>query len=398
MGKVLSSSLIRKYPVAVRALVAIGIILLAIASCNALVATKPEKPLQPSREQVWTVEQAVIHFENAYPHKSAFGHVRAARKSGLSFNISGEVVGIADHFKNGAFVRKGDELARLETDLRVLDRDEIKVRLAASETNTAELAKQLELREAQYVRMQSMNAASIASQSSLDEVSLALSIARNALEQSRSSRAQLTLALKRAEKNLADAVLRAPYDGILSKVTIGLGVVLTTGAPVAEFTDINSLEASFVVPSEIFADQARLIGTPISVIWKAGGKNIKTQEAIIKRAEGNVDTVDGGGRLYASMPPAVGDLPPIPEGAFVEVSYSSGLLENVAKVPEAALNSDDGAVYVITDGRAERRSIQVIQKSDGAAFIRGDIANGEQIVATRLPGLGEGMRVSSVTP
>ena len=68
----------------IKAFVALGILILGISAYNYLVATKPEKPLQPRLEKVWTVEVATIDFQVAFPKKSSFGQVEASRKSRLN--------------------------------------------------------------------------------------------------------------------------------------------------------------------------------------------------------------------------------------------------------------------------------------------------------------------------
>jgi hypothetical protein len=136
----------------------------------------------------------------------------------------------------------------------------------------------------------------------------------------------------------------------------------------------------------------------VEIIWRSGGREIKTVTADIDRAEGNVAVGQGGGRLYADIP--VGDDGNwiIPEGAFVEIIYSSGRVENVAQLPEAALY-DDNSVFVIKNNRTIRRQVEVVQKSDGLVYVRGDIDAGDQVVATRLPALGDGILVKpSVKP
>src|SRR5210317_603353 len=85
------------------------ILIFGYVGFNYLVATKPEKPLQPRNEQVWTVKTAVVNFKAAYPVKSSFGQVEASRKSALNFNISGEVETVAEVFRNGNTVSKGVE-------------------------------------------------------------------------------------------------------------------------------------------------------------------------------------------------------------------------------------------------------------------------------------------------
>jgi len=368
------------------------ILIFGYVGFNYLVATKPEKPLQPRNEQVWTVKTAVVNFKAAYPEKSSFGQVEASRKSALNFNISGVVETVAEVFRNGNTVSKGVELARLDRDLLLIAKQEIMVQLDANKTNIEELAIQLDLRQKNFERINQMQAAAVTSQANLDEARLALSMAKNALQQATQQKNQLELSLQRANKNLEDAVLRAPFDGIISNVQIGRGLVLSPGISVGSMTDISSLEASFVVPSDVFADTDLLIGSEVKVIWRSGGREIKTLMSKVERAEGNVAVGQGGGRLYADIP--VGDDGNwiIPEGAFVEIIYSSGRVENVAQLPEAALY-DDNSIFVIKNDRTDRRRVEVVQKSEGLVYVRGDINDGDVVVATRLPALGDGILV-----
>lgn len=375
-----------------KAFVALGILILGFSSYNYLVATKPEKPLQPRLEKVWTVEVATIDFQVAFPKKSSFGQVEASRKSRLNFNIAGEVEAISDIFKNGGYVKKGQELARLDLDLLSIARDEIVIQLEANTSNITELAIQLDLRQKNYDRTRQMNVAAVASQANLDDAQLALSMAKNALEQAKRQQAQLELSLKRAKKNLSDAVLTAQFDGIVSSVNIGRGMVVSPAMAVGTITDLSSLEVSFVVPGDVFANAGELIGDPVNVVWRSGGRDITSIDATITRAEGVVQAGEGGGRLYAQVALSENGDWVIPEGAFVEVIYTSGQVDDVAVIPEAALY-DDNSVFVIIDGRTVRRLVEVIQKSDGLVFVRGNINKGEQVVATRLPALGDGILV-----
>ncbi|MAJ35275.1 MAG: hypothetical protein CBC12_07995, partial [Candidatus Puniceispirillum sp. TMED52] len=290
------------------------------------------------------------------------------------------------------YVKKGQELARLDRDLLIISRDEIAIQIEANKTNIAELAIQRELRQNSYERMRQMNVASVVSQANLDEAQLALSMAKNALEQAKRQQAQLDLSLKRANKQLSDAVLRAQFDGIVSAVQIGRGMVVSPAMAVGTITDLSSLEVSFVVPGDVFSRANALIGNAVNVVWRSGGREITSIEAPISRAEGNVQAGEGGGRLYAQI--ALSDTGDwiIPEGAFVEVIYSSGQVDDVAILPEAALY-DDNSVFVITNGRTARRVVEIIQKSDGLVYVRGNINEGEQVVATRLPALGDGILV-----
>ena len=176
------------------------------------------------------------------------------------------------------------------------------------------------MRQRQFDRVSEMKAAAVASDSRLDDANLALIMARNALDQSQSRLRQLRLSLKRAERNLRESMLTAPFDGMLSDVSVGEGRVVSSANPLGVLTDLSSLEVSFVVPAEVYAESTSLIGDPVSITWKAGGRSVETVNGRIERAEGGVTAAEGGGRLYAALPVPDGDgRTAIPEGAFVEV-------------------------------------------------------------------------------
>ena len=376
-------------------IVALGILASGYGGYNYLLATQEVIEPQPRRETVRQVETVTVKLGDARPVYTAFGTVLAARTADLRFSISGEVESIANIFRNGRFVRKGDRLAALDTELLTIARNEINEQISNEKRNIDSLETQLVLRQRQFDRVSEMKAAAVASDSRLDDANLALIMARNALDQSQSRLRQLRLSLKRAERNLRESMLTAPFDGMLSDVSIGEGRVVSSANPLAVLTDLSSLEVSFVVPAEVYAESASLIGDPVSITWKAGGRSVQTVNGQIERAEGGVTAAEGGGRLYAALPVPDGDgRTAIPEGAFVEVRLPTMLIEEVAVIPDVALFERD-TVYVIEDGRAVARKVNVINRSDSLLYIEGDLQNGDVVITTRLPGLGKGVRVEA---
>ena len=162
---------------------------------------------------------------------------------------------------------------------------------------------------------------------------------------------------------------------------------------VATLTDLSSLEVSFVVPADIYANVTNLIGQQVSLSWSSEGSVVSETTATITRAEVVVDRTEGGGRLYAELPDdAARSVPP---GAFVEVSYFGRVLTNVIELPEEALVGRD-QVFVIEQGRASQRQVVLLHRSPGLIWVRGDLKNGDKVIATRLPGIGNGLRVRTV--
>ncbi|MGC6484990.1 MAG: efflux RND transporter periplasmic adaptor subunit [Candidatus Puniceispirillales bacterium] len=377
-------------------LVAIMILLGGFGGYNYLLATQEEIKPQPRRETVRNVETVTVDLADARPVYTAFGTVSAARTADLRFSVSGEVETVSDQFRNGLFVRKGEELAALDTELLVIARNEIREQIAAEKRNIASLETQLVLRQRQFDRISEMQAASVAPDARVDDASLALTVARNALDQSQSRLRQYQLSLKRAERNLRESTLTAPFDGMLSAVSVARGQVIGAANPLGVLTDLSSLEVSFVVPAEVYAASHTLVGQQVSITWKAGGRSVETVNGSIERAEGGVTAAEGGGRLYAVLPQPEEGRSAIPQGAFVEVRLPTLLVENVAIVPDVALFERD-TVYVIEDGRAAPRKVDVISRSDGYLYLKGELRDGDIVITTRLPGLGKGVRVEAVS-
>ncbi len=223
-----------------------------------------------------------------------------------------------------------------------------------------------------------------------DAAELAVSGASNLLDQARARLAQLRVAARRHQKDIDDAVLTAPFDGTLSNVDLALGNQVTTAHLVAELTDLSRLEVSFVVPVSIYQNSEALIGRTVQLRWTSGNAASAELEAVISRSEIIVDRSEGGGRLYAELPEKAART--IPPGAFVEVLYVGQTFTNVMALPEEALFGTN-TIYVIENGRAKQRQVTVVHRSPGSVLVTGDVGEGAQIVATRLPGIGDRTRV-----
>ena len=46
--------------------------------------------------------------------------------------------------------------------------------------------------------------------------------------------------------------------------------------------------------------------------------------------------------------------------------------------------------------RSETRTIEVLARSEGLIYVRGDLRDGDKVITTRIPGLGDGVLVEAV--
>ena len=362
-----------------------------IALYNYLLSTKPVVEADIARPQIWTIKEFSVTNGAAQPVESAFGTVVASRQAELRFVVSGEVNWVSPSLLNGAKVKAGEILVKLDTARYQLALDELRVQIAGEMAQIASLEKQLGLREKTLARTKRMAAKNVVSDANLDDAELSVTVTESQLIAARSRLAQFQVAERSRLKDIEDSELKAPFAGTLSHVNIGLGQIASQSVPVVRITDPSSMEVPFVVKAEIYANAPALLGQTVEVIWQSGARDVAKAKAFISRANAELDKIDGGGRLYAEL--IDGEQSPIRPGAYVKVNFIGRSFDNVAIIPEEALFNDN-LVYVNIDGIAVSKQVEVVHRAPGEVYVTG-LSDGEVLIATRLPAIGDGVRVQS---
>ena len=364
-----------------------------MALYNYLIATKPQVASEPAAPQIWTVKDILVTNQDAQPVETAYGTVEASRVADIRFSVQGEVNWISPALRNGAKVKKGDELVRLDTTRYQLALDELLAQIAGEQAQSASLEKQLSLREKTLSRTKRMAEQNVVSDANLDEAELAVAVTESQLIASQSRIAQLRVAERARRKDIADSRLSAPFTGTLSQVNIGLGQIASSSVAIARITDQSQLEVPFVAKAEIYANAPQLLGQTVDVTWQSGARDVAVAKAYIARTNAQLDKIDGGGRLYAELiDPETSGIRP---GAFVKIAFIGRSFNNVATIPEEALFGGD-IVYMNENGTARTKSVEVVWRAPGEVYVRG-LADGTRLIATRLPGIGDGVKVRALS-
>ena len=363
---------------------------LFIAGFMYLQSTKPVVEPITLEEKEWSVKATPVSFSDAQPNFRAYSTVKAMRQANLQMAAIGKIEFVSPNLKDGAILKKGELLVRLDTTRQILALADTDAKIEAEKINIASLEKQTELRRKLVDRVQKMKIRNVATDASLDEAELSLVITENQVSQSIARLRALEILRKNQLKDIEDAELVAPFTGSLNNVTIALGQRVTGASSFGKLTEINSAEVPFIVPAEIFVNADRLLNSKVSVIWKSGDDNVATIPATIRRYQSQVNKSDGGGTVFAELDVETATF--IPVGAFVEVVYQGLDLEQVAVLPETALH-ENNQVYIVVNGRSVAKQVEIKHRSDGKIWISGDLEENDLIVSTRLPGLAAGMKV-----
>jgi multidrug efflux pump subunit AcrA (membrane-fusion protein) len=244
-----------------------------------------------------------------------------------------------------------------------------------------------------------------ASERALDEVRLRVSQAQGLLD-SRSNqlaifkaqRAQLdaaldrlTFALRQAERNLADTVLRAPFAALVSNAAAERGKLVGQNDRIATLAATDRLEARFSLSDAQYARLAgagELVGRPVEILWRAGGTEIRREARVVRVAP---EARDAAFAVYAafggeSLP---GLLRP---GAFVEARVPDRTYPDALVVPAAALYGE--ALFRI-DGESRLRRVpaEILAHGEEGVIVRAPVPAGTPLLASRLTAPADGQLV-----
>ncbi len=404
-----------------RIMVPLLVVALAAAAAMWLVSTRPEVPAAPPRERSWPVEVMTASVGEARPLYRLDGEVVAGRVAALRPRVTGPLVEVAEVMRDGGAVAAGALLTRIDRfdyEAAVAEREadvaearagrrELEAELASERLQVARDRDQLDLARRDLERRETLFAQGAVPQRSLDEARLLVSereqrltsreqtVARleARLEQARARVARAESLLARARRDLADTELRAPFDAFLEEVEAAVGRVVSASDRLARLIDANDLEVRFHVPDAIYGRLAEdgLKGRPLRVRWRMGDMSVD-YEAVVDRVDSRIRGASGGVDVFARLE-GPGLRTSLRPGAFVAVEVVGRRHDGVARLPLRALH-DDAVVYVVVDGRLERRAVEAVTRFGGEVLVRGEVADGDAVVLTRFPEIAAGLRVS----
>lgn len=405
-------------------LIAVPMLILAMASFGTytLWASKPEPARRPAPEKTWVVETMNIQFGDETPALKLFGEVVAGRKVDLRPLVAGRIVNVGQNFLEGGVVRKDDLLVAIdpfdyEADVaeRVAEWDEAKARLEEISVEIAGVRAQLKHDEAQLkirrrdvARREKLRGSGASSVKSLDDARIALIDNEQRLTDRKSAVAtwsakrmqqeakiaRLKVAVRRAQRDLEETRLVAPFDGFLLNVEADVGKRIGTGDRIANLIDAGRLEVRFHVSNATFARlraNEGYVGRVAQVHWQ-GDETGPPFEAVLEREGSEIETASGGVNLFARLR-NLGPETAIRPGAFVRIEVPGQKYRDVVRLPETSVY-EGNTVYVVEEGRLSARKTEVLARYGTDILVRGGIKNGESLLVTRLTEVGTGVRVT----
>lgn len=384
-----------------------------------------DRPAQPARERVFAANVQMVTPGTITPVTVAFGEIRSRRTLELRAPRGGRVLEIAQGVEDGAAVRTGQLLVRLDpadaqsardlaqaglTDAEAESRDADRGLLLARDDLAAATA-QVDLRRQALTRQEDLQRRGVGSPAAVETAALALSSAEQAVLSRRSALAQAEarvdkagsglsrakIALAEANRALADTEIRASFDGRLNGVTVVAGGLVGANERLAEVIDPDSLEVSFRLSTAQFSrlldDDGGLITAGVEVSLDVLGAEISAQGRV-ERVGAAVGEGASGRLVYAVLESARGFRP----GDFVTVSISEPVIDDVALLPATAVDGAGNILLVGADDRLESQAVRVLRRQGDDVIIDARTVSGREVVIERSPLLGAGIRINPIRP
>jgi HlyD family secretion protein len=333
---------------------------------------------------------------------NASGYVTARRRATVSSKVTGKVLEI--FVEEGKAVRRGQILARLDDSQTRAALEVAQAQLGASQRTAAE--DQARLKEAQLTleRRQRLMKEAVVGRAEVDEAEASVESlkARIALAEKQVEVAQSQVNARQTD--LADMVVRAPFDGIaiskdaqpgemISPVSAGGGFTRTG---ICTIVDMSSLEIEVDVNesyiNRVHSDQRVEAVLDAYPDWQIPSHVITTIPAA-DRQKATVKVRIAFDKLDPRILPDMGV-----KVSFLrepEATSSAQAAAPRALVPKAAVRTVDGrtVVFVVRDDRAERRAITVgLENGDQVEVVSG-VTAGERVVVDGPQTLKDGDKV-----
>jgi RND family efflux transporter MFP subunit len=367
-----------------KAFLPLSVLALFILGYALLMATGSETKPISAPERSWSVTAQEAQYGDIQQSIDAFGELISRREVDLRMLVAGEVIETGKNYDDGALVKKGDVLIKIDP---FNYKNAVKDTAAQLRGGTALLREReaaYELSKVEYERAEKLFDKGNVAQKYIDDRKLDVTIAESRMIQQKSAVERLDVLVARAKRDLRNTALVAPFDGYISGLQAREGRLLNINEPVATISDANSYEVRFNLSDAQYGRFLKtgtdLVGRPVDVRWNIGGETI-TLTAILTqvgaRISQNTRGVDAIARIDGETPAALRG------GAFVNVVLRGHDIPNVVAVQKTALYGDN-QIYVIVDDRLQSRQVEIMGETQGNVLISSGVENGEKILLTRF--------------
>jgi membrane fusion protein, multidrug efflux system len=309
---------------------------------------------------------------------SALGNVSPIASVAVRPRIDSEITAI--EFADGAMVRQGDVLVRLDS--RAID-----AQIQQAEGNLARDQAQLEGAERDMRRYTDLVAKGATPILNLDNAKTQVGTFAGAIK---ADQAQI----QNLKVQLSYCTIKAPISGRISVAALKVGnfVRVADSQPIATIIQIAPIYVTFTVPQASLPDIRKALAAETATVIAITPGESRSASGAVTMIENTVDGMTGLVTIRATMPNTDDLLWP---GTLVNVQLTLRDEEAVV-VPTAAVQvSQQGTfVFVVRDGKAAVQPVKVARVAGRETVLESGLQGGETVVTDGFLQLTNGARVA----
>ncbi len=311
------------------------------------------------------------------------GKTLPSRSSELGFKRGGEIAQVLVDI--GDVVEKGQVLARLDSQTLASNLEQAQANTALAQANLSAAKAEAQLAANTEKRFRTLREQGNTSKQIYDEAKLSFQTKRAQYQVAQANVKRALAAANASKIALAEAAIRAPFDGIIQSRYMDEGTQILGGTAAVKLIELGPIKAHVGVPSESLASLT--IGGSYNLSWNGKVQPARLM-AISPEVDPNTRTLNAVFKINAGI---------IPIGAVVELLLERRVATPGFWLPVSALTASDRGlwgVYVVNaENIIERRLVEVIHNEASRAYVRGLLSDKERVVNSGVQRIVPGQSV-----
>ena len=376
---------------AIKAIITIAVLLAAVAAAAGIIMSRPMPEQLTVSETTSAIRAMTVVKESLRLKIRSEGTVTPKTQTNVIPEIKGRVTWISPNLVVGGYFQAGDLLV-------TIDAADYEARTGLAQAQLLRAEAELEHKRFELQRLQTLIKDNLVSQSNLENAARAHKIAKANVIESKINLAQ-------AERDLSRTKITAPFEGMVRSESIDIGQFVQQGTPIASIYASDAVEVrlpivnaqlAYLDPANLQRGEldpatapmirltARYAGT--SFVWR--GQLARTEGEI--DAQSRMITAVARVRQDNQSP----DVPPLQVGAFVAAEIEGQYLDDIVRLPRAALRPDSQVLIIDGDNRLRFRAVNVLRLENDFVLIDSGLESGEVVNLSPIQTVVDGMRVS----
>jgi RND family efflux transporter MFP subunit len=339
-----------------------------------LLKTAPKAQKKQPPHIVTRVETRVFDTNPKVIEYVANGEIKAKTESTISAQISGVVEYISPSLIEGATIKKGELLLKIDRSDYYANYLQALANLKSAEASLKLQQAKSDVAKNDYILLDK--------KVSKEQLPLILKVPE--LNQAKANVEVAKSNLQLAQNNLDRCRIYAPYSGVVTAKSVDIASMVNSGTNIA--TIISTDE--YLIQSAIDSKYLPYIevGSEVDVVSIYSDKKIA--KAKVYKILPNIDTTTKRAKILISIKNPLNQKEPLLIGSYTKLLIKSKPL-NIVSMPIEYLRGD--SVWVAKSGRLKSKKANILYRGDGVVYI--DNIKGDKIITTNLQRVSEDMEI-----